>query len=302
MNIELRHLRYFLAVAEELHFGRAAKRLHISQPPLSQNIRHIEEGMGTKLFERNSKQVRLTPAGQALLPLARGILGQTQEAVHLVRDAGRGLMGRLRVGFVGGTLYRGLPELLADFRVRHPVARLTLRELNSQEQLVELAHGRLDLGFVHTTQLPGGLSHLLYAQEPFLCCLHKDHPLARKRRIDLRWLEEQTFVMFSREASPDYFERIMAMCTDAGFHPMVTHEVRQWHTVVSLVSHGLGIAFVPRSIGNAAAPNVVFRPLLASEVHSKTFCVWASGDQSAELASMLKQVRIEARRRQPPPR
>ncbi|MGE0348667.1 LysR family transcriptional regulator [Hydrogenophaga sp.] len=297
MNIEFRHLRYFLTVAEELHFGRAARRLHISQPPLSQNIRLLEELLGTRLFERNSKLVRLTPAGQTFLPLARGILDRTQEAMHQTRDAGRGMMGRLRVGFVGGTLYRGLPELLARFREEQPGVRLALRELNSQEQLVELSHERLDIGFVHTIQLPGGLSHLLYTREPFLCCMHADHVLARKRRIDLRSLEKEAFVMFTREASPDYYERILAMCTDAGFHPVVTHEARQWHTVVSMVAHDLGVALVPQSIGRAVPPGVVCRPLLASEVRSQTFCVWRTDDACAELAAMLAQVREQARRR-----
>ena len=164
--MEFRHLRYFLVLAEELHFGRAARRLSISQPPLSLNIQQLEASVGARLFTRNSKGVRLTAAGAAFVPRARALLEQAGEAARHARDVEQGLAGRLQVGFVGAMLYRGLPQMLREFQAQHPLLRLVLKELNSQDQLIELAHDQLDLGFVHTTRVPAEMSHLLFASEP----------------------------------------------------------------------------------------------------------------------------------------
>lgn len=147
--MELRHLRYFSALADELHFGRAAQRLAISQPPLSVAIRQLEDAVGARLFERNSKEVRLTPAGLALRESARRLLRQVDEMALQARDIAAGTSGRLRVGFVGSMLYRGLPQALRAFQTSHPRVRVSLSEMNSAEQVMELLHDRLDLGFVH---------------------------------------------------------------------------------------------------------------------------------------------------------
>ena len=189
--MEFRHLRYFLVLAEELHFGRAAQRLSISQPPLSTNIQQLEASVGARLFTRNSKAVQLTEAGRAFVPQARALLEQAQQAARHARDVADGLAGSLQVGFVGTMLYRGLPVLLKRFQAQHPKLRLTLKELSSSEQLIELTNERLDLGFVHTTRVPPGLAQVLVASQPFVACLPADHALAGKRKLPLSALYNQ---------------------------------------------------------------------------------------------------------------
>ncbi|MBC5768642.1 LysR substrate-binding domain-containing protein [Ramlibacter albus] len=289
--MEFRHLRYFLAVAEELHFGRAAQRLAISQPPLSQNIRQLEESLGVKLFHRNSKEVRLTAAGREFVPRARALLEQAGDAARHAREVDKGFAGRLRIGLVSSMLYRGLPKLLRDFQAKHPQLRLVLRELNSQGQVVELVHGQLDIGFVHTQRLPPSISRVLFASEPFLCCLPEGHALANARKVAVAKLEGEPLVMFSREASPDYYERVLAICSDAGFYPEVRHEVRHWLSVVSLVAQGLGVALVPQALKDSAIPGAVFVPLDKVTARSEVFCAWRTADDSAALDAFLKQVR-----------
>ena len=288
--MELRHLRYFSVLAEELHFGRAARRLSISQPPLSVAIRQLEESVGARLFERNSKEVRLTHAGEALRISARRLLLQAEEAALEARDVAAGSAGRLRIGFVGAMLYRGLPQALRAFQARHPAVRITLAELNSGVQIAELLHDRLDLGFVHTSRMPPELQHRLLLSEPFVCCLPAGHALARKHVLAPADLRNQPFVLFSREASPDYHERILSICADAGFLPEVRHEVRHWLAVVSLVSQGMGVALVPQAMRHSALRGAVFRPLDRAVAQSEAHGVWRSGPPNVLAERLLQGV------------
>jgi len=286
--MELRHLRYFSVLAEELHFSRAARRLAISQPPLSVAIRQLEDSVGARLFERNSKGVRLTPAGRALRESAGRLLTQAEDAAREAREVAAGSAGRLRIGFVGAMLYRGLPQALRDFQARYPAVRITLAELNSRQQITDLQHDRLDLGFVHTSRMPVELAHRLLLSEPFVCCLPAGHALARKRVLALSDLRAQPFVLFSRSASPDYHERILSICAEAGFEPEVRHEVRHWLAVVSLVSQGLGVALVPDAMRRSALRGAVFRRLDRDVAHSEAYAVWAAQAQG-ELVQRLLQ-------------
>lgn len=286
--MELRHLRYFVVLAEELHFGRAARRLAISQPPLSVAIRQLEASVAAQLFERNSKEVRLTPAGQALQVSARRLLQQAEEAAAEARDVSQGSAGRLRIGFVGAMLYRGLPQALARFRAAHPAVRITLAELNSGEQMTELLHDRMDIGFVHTSRMPAELRHVLLLSEPFVACLPAGHRLARRRAVSLADLRDEPFVLFSRNASPDYHERILSICADAGFRPEVRHEVRHWLSVVSLVSQGLGVALVPDAMRHAALRGAVFRPLEEDVARSDAYGVWREGPGNVLIQGFLQ--------------
>jgi DNA-binding transcriptional LysR family regulator len=286
--MELRHLRYFSVLADELHFGRAAQRLAISQPPLSVAIRQLEDAVGARLFERNSKEVRLTAAGLALRESARRLLRQTEEMALEARDVAAGSVGRLRIGFVGAMLYRGLPQALRAFQARHPGVRISLSELNTGEQVAELLHDRLDLGFVHTHRLPQGLAQRLLLTEPFVCCLPARHALARRRVLAPSELREQPFVLFSRTASPDYHERILSICAAAGFLPEVRHEVRHWLAVVSLVSQGLGVALVPEAMQRSALKGAVFRPLDREVAQSETYGVWRPGPRNMLVERLLQ--------------
>ncbi|MEJ8811650.1 LysR family transcriptional regulator [Variovorax ureilyticus] len=288
--MELRHLRYFVVLAEELHFGRAARRLSISQPPLSVAIRQLEESVGARLFDRNSKEVRLTPAGHALLASARALLRQAEEAALEARDVSQGSAGRLRIGFVGAMLYRGLPQALRKFQAKHPAVRVTLSELNSGEQIAELLHDRLDFGFVHTSRMPAELRHVLLMSESFVVCLPVGHRLARRRTVPAASLRDEPFVLFSRNVSPDYHERILAICADAGFRPEVRHEVRHWLSVVSLVSQGMGVALVPNAMRHSALRGVAFRPLEEPVAQSESYGVWRDGPENAVVQAFLRTV------------
>lgn len=292
--MEFRHLRYFLVLAEELHFGRAARRLSISQPPLSLNIQQLEASVGARLLTRNSKSVQLTAAGQAFVPAARALLDQAAQAAGHARDVGQGMAGSLAIGFSGTMLYSGLPRILERFQAEHPLLRLTLKELNSSEQLIELAHDRLDLGFVHTTRVPPELSQVLVSSQAFVGCLPAGHALARKRSISLQQLQGEPFAVVSRTVSPDYHERILTICTEAGFYPEIRYELRHWLSVVSLVSQGMGVALVPAALRQSAMAGAAFVPLDAATTPYETHCLWKTARDHQALAAFVKAVRAIA--------
>ena len=292
--MEFRHLRCFTVLAEELHFGRAAQRLAMTQPPLSMTIQQLEADVGARLFERNSRGVALTAAGLAFLPRAQALLEQAALAAREARDVGQGLAGQLQIGFAGTVLYRGLPQVLRAFAAAHPKLRLALRELSSSEQLVELVHDRLDLGFVHTTRVPASFSQILVSSQPFVACLPVGHALARRRRLPLVQLQGEPFAVVSRAVSPDYHERILGLCADAGFSPEIRYELRHWLSVVSLVSQGLGVALVPAALQQAGLPGAVFVPLDGETPPYETHCLWKTDRDQAALAAFLDAVRAFA--------
>jgi len=289
--MEFRHLRYFLVLAEELHFGRAARRLSMSQPPLSLNIQQLEASVGARLFTRSSKQVALTAAGRAFLPAARALLAQAAQAASHARDVGQGMAGSLSIGFSGTMLYSGLPDILARFQARHPLLRLMLKELSSSEQLVELAHDRLDLGFVHTTRVPPELSQIRVSSQDFVGCLPAGHALAGQPVLALPLLQGEPFAVVSRTVSPDYHERILAICTEAGFYPEIRYELRHWLSVVSLVSQGMGVALVPAALQQSAMAGAVFAPLDRATTPYDTHCLWKTSRDDAALAAFVDAVR-----------
>ncbi|WP_137919536.1 LysR family transcriptional regulator [Hydrogenophaga sp. 2FB] len=292
--MEFRHLRYFLVLAEELHFGRAAQRLAITQPPLSLNIQQLEASVGAQLFTRNSRGVQLTAAGQAFVPAARDLLDQASQAAREARDVSQGLMGSLQIGFVGTALYRGLTSILQSFGEAHPRLRLVLREMSSSEQLIDLRHERLDVGFVHTTHVPVGFSQILLSSQPFVACLPARHALARRKRLSLSQLQGEPFAMVSRAVSPDYHERFLSLCADAGFAPEIRYELRHWLSVVSLVAQGLAVALVPAAMQQAGLPGAVFVPLDAQTPPYDTHCLWIGARSPAALAAFLEAVRAFA--------
>lgn len=282
--MDLRQLRYFTVLADETHFGRAARRLSISQPPLSQAIRQLEEELGARLFDRTSRRVALTPAGTALQREARSLLRRAEETRTLVREIALGKRGRLRVGFAGSMVFRGLPQILDDFRDRAPDIEVVLHELNSAEQAEGLHRDELDAGFVHGRAIPEGLEGFRYHAEPFVACLPHAHKAAAARTLRLARLKDEPFVLFSRSVSPDYHESIIATCLAAGFLPHVRHEVRYWLTVVSLVAQGRGVALVPRTLARSAVAGAAFVPIQGAEAISQTWCVWDAAEAPREPA------------------
>ena len=291
--MEFRHLRYFLALAEELHFGRAAQRLAISQPPLSVAIQQLEAAVGARLCDRDSKGVRLTPAGEAFRSHAAALLDRAEEACALAREVQAGEVGRLRLGFVGSTLFNGLSAWLQAFQVAHPRVEVVVVELNSQDQIEALLAGDLDLGLVHTDRLPPALASEPLYTEPFVACLPSTHRLAGQPLLPLGDLSDAPFILFSRKGSPDYHARIVDICRQHGFYPRLQHEGRHWLSVVSLVAQGLGVSIVPAAFQRAGLQGAVFRPLAEPVEGSAVFAAWKS-DSSAVLRSAFLACRPHA--------
>lgn len=288
-RVELRHLRYFLALAEELHFGRAAQRLAMSQPPLSVALQQLESAVGARLLDRDSKGVRLTPAGLAFQASAQSLLGRFEEACSQAREVQAGEIGRLRLGFVGSTLFHGLPDWLAAFQASHPRVEVVVVELNSQDQIQALLQEELDLALLHSDRLPPSLDSCPLYDEPFMACLPASHAAAQKRRLTLSSLSDQPFILFSRRGSPDYHARILEMCRQQGFYPRLQHEGRHWLSVVSLVARGLGVSIVPAAFREAGIQGAVFKPLAETMDRSHVFAAWrrdsAAGLREAFLAA-----------------
>ena len=279
MDLEPRLLRYFIAVAEERHFSRAAARLHISQPPLSYAIRQLEENIGARLLARTSRHVELTGAGQALYHEALILLRQAEEVRTLVRQVDAGLRGRLRIGFVGSMLYRGLPALLNAMRTELPDVEHVLTELNSHDQIEAVRRGEQDLGFIHANPVPDGVQARDLMAEPFVVCLPDAHPLAQRTSLRLAELAEDDFVFFARAASPSYYETVLAMCVSAGFMPAIRHEVRHWLSVASLVSQGLGVSIVPACLSRSGLAGTRFIAF-AHEARSISQVIWPDAARS----------------------
>lgn len=292
--MDIRRLRYFLVLADELHFGRAASRLSISQPPLSVSIRQLEETIGARLFERNHQKVRLTAAGEALVPAAQALIDRMNSTMHQVRDVDQGATGHLRIGFVGALLYQGLPKLLQQFQQSRAGLQLNMLELNTKDQLTELAHGSLDVGFVHASRLPEGVSSLLFSSEELVACLPQQHPLASKPTLNLRELRDERFIVFSRQVSPYYYDRIQSLCFTAGIDPDIRCEARHWLSVLSLVAQGFGVALVPASLQSSSIAGVSFIALEEVALLSQAYCIWQTDDQRPILSAFITAVRDAA--------
>jgi DNA-binding transcriptional LysR family regulator len=260
-NIDLRHLRYFLAVAEELHFGRAAQRLHMAQPPLSQQIRRLEGEIGHPLFVRTSRSVRLTPAGKALMDRARRTLHKVDEDVEAVRSVARGEVGVLKVGFVGSAMLTRLPAILGKYRRMYSRVQLHLNEFHTSQLIEALRDGSADVALARDAGTEEDL-HLEHAfVEPFIAVIPKRHPLARRGAIPVVQLRDEPFVFFPRAAGSFAWENAIALL---GFRPNIVQEAPQWLTVVRLVGAGLGVTIAPASVEVIAGPDVVCRKLSPS--------------------------------------
>ena len=293
--MDLRQLRYFSVLAEEKHFGRAARRLSLSQPPLSLAIRQLENELGAKLFSRNSRNVELTSAGLALQREAQLLLRRTEETKALVRAVAEGKGGQLKVGFGSSMIYRGLPQIVGAFKAAAPSTELRLLELNSAEQAVAIRNDEIDFGFIHGRGTPEGLSGFRYHAEPFVACLPQTHRYANARAIDLARLHTEEFVLFARVASPDYYESIISACLRTGFTPNVRHEVRHWMSVVSFVASGMGVALVPRTLQSSNVSGAAFVRIARAGASSETWCVWKEDvEQRAGLDAMIAAARGQA--------
>jgi DNA-binding transcriptional LysR family regulator len=258
-RLELRHLRYFRVVADELHFGRAAARLGVSQPALSVQIRQLEEMVGARLLERHSRHVALTDAGRILDEAARRILRDVDAAVTATRQANAGEVGVLRVGFGPTLMLSILAQVVRTYRTRYPGVRVELRELATAEQMDALLRGALDVGFVRGAETDPRLQAELFAREPLLIALNRDHPHARSARVPLSTLAADPWVLFPRVIAPLLHEQVMRLCRQAGFTPNVVQESREVYTTVGLVGAGVGVTIVPEAVQGMSWRGVVYK-------------------------------------------
>lgn len=269
-------MRQFLAVAEELHFGRAALRLHMTQPPLTQAIQKLEQALGAPLFERSSRSVRLSPAGEALLPQARRLLLEAEQLATLVRAAAEGQRGRVRLGFVSTVGFGELPRWLRAFREQQPDILLSLREATLDVQLQQFAGEDLDAGFVihGPGALPAGFEALAIASEPMVLALSSEEALAAQSQLAAADILALPLVIFPREIAPSLFDAVLAFYRDHQAAPVIAQEAIQMQTIVNLVSAGMGAAWVPESVMGLQRSGVVYKRVVGAVPVCETSLIW----------------------------
>ncbi|MEQ1880346.1 MAG: LysR family transcriptional regulator [Burkholderiales bacterium] len=287
--MEIRHLRYFQVVAEELHFGRAAKKLHMSQPPLSMQIRALEEELGITLFNREQRQISLTQAGKVLLRETREVLARLDQAVLTTRRASRGEIGELAIGFISVADYNVLPLVLREYRRRFPMVNLTLRESTSDAQIADLLAGRIDVGFVLPPVAEPLLQSIAILREPLVAALPEKHPLAlRPGKLDLRLLKDAPYILFPRQMAPGLHDEVVGVCRAAGFSPRVVQEAVQMQTIVSLVSAELGVALIPASLTNLRRTGVTYKVLRERSPLIEIHLAWRRDDELPALKTFVE--------------
>lgn len=291
--MELRHLRYFLAVAEELNFTRAAERLGISQPPLTQQVKALEAELGVALFDRSAYRIELTDAGRIFAAEAARILGDARSAVQAARRAATGATGRVRVGFTESASFNSLvTSTLRSFRSDYPAVEVSLEEHPSTELIEALRAGRLDTAFVRPP-LPAqrGLRLDLLEEEPLVAAVPSGHALASRRQVDLRALAAETFILYPRTVRPGLADTVIAACEAAGFTPQVGQYAPQLSSTINLVAASLGISIVPDSMRCLQARAVTYLPLSGEPLHALLGIAYRSDEASSVVHNFIDAAR-----------
>lgn len=275
-NIELRHLRYFIAVAEELHFGRAADRLNISQPPLSQQIQSLETQIGAVLLYRNNRSVRLTQAGEMFLKEAKTIVGKVEDISQQAARIHRGEEGKLTIGLTSSAPFlKKVSRVFRRFRTAHPLVNIRIEELNSQQQMSPLVEGKLDLGVMRNGILPDVLQHHLLRSEPLIAVVPSNHPLADLPPGELTYahLADQPFVFFSKDVGTSLYDDILNRLSEAGITPFITQEVGEALTIIGLISAGLGVSILPSSYKRIQVDGVKYLSFKDQQANTEVWLV-----------------------------
>ena len=291
MALELRSLRYFVAVAEEMHFGRAAMRLHMTQPPLSQSIQALEAELGCSLFARTKRSVALTAAGKALLPEAQRLLLQADGLAALAQRAAAGESGKLALAFVSIADYSILPSALREFRSAYPAVQIDLHELTSDLQYERLSSGLIDLGILIPPlpdKLKSELTYFPLLREPLVMALPEGSQIGRStKKISLKNCRDLPLIIFPRKLAPAFHDQILGCFRAAGVTPHIGQEAIQMQTIVGLVSAGMGIALVPQSVSNLKRPGVEYRALKEASPLVETGLAWRNDNTSPVLQAFL---------------
>lgn len=282
LPFELRHLRYFVAVAEELHFGRAALRLGMAQPPLSQQIRRLEERLGVDLFLRDRRHVALTGPGEILLAEARDLLQHADRVEEAVRRTAAGTSGTIHMGFVGSAVHEVLPTLLRRFRERYPDAAVVPAELSTTEQIAALENGAIDAGLVRLPVEPADIATLRLVEETLVIALPDFHPMSGRRRLPLSALADEPFVLWGRRLNPLFHDEVISACRAAGFTPNIVQEAGEMPTIVSMVAAGLGVSLVPESMERVRTDGISYLQVQGGAVRIALALAWRR-DEPAPL-------------------
>jgi DNA-binding transcriptional LysR family regulator len=291
--MELRHLRYFVAVAEELHFGRAARRVFISQPPLSKQIKQLEDEVGAVLLSRSRRHVRLTEAGKLFLVQAKDIVAKAESAMEVARRVGSGERGGIMVGYIAFAGIEVLPKTLTVFRHRWPDVDIGLQRLACPDQADALRAHWIDLGFLCPPVVPDGLGVEVILREPFLAALPRKHPLSRHKMVRLADLANEQFIFSRRECHLGYRGQVAALCRKAGFELKVTKEAHEEETIFPMVASGLGISLLPASTRMLRLKGIALRDLKDCVDKVELAIAWRNDDTSA----LVKNFRIAIRER-----
>jgi DNA-binding transcriptional LysR family regulator len=290
--MDFRRLKFFLSVAQELHFTRAASKLHIAQPHLSQEIRKLEHELGIELFTRTRRSVALTPAGYVFLERVRTIFDATAEAVRAAQRASRGEVGKLAIGFVSAAGYAVVPRAIAKFRRTHPDVELILSELNSDEGVQDVTSGRLDVCLLHPPRyLEPELCVETTWHEPLVVALPRGHALASRGRVNLNQLKTEPLVLWHREIASRLHDDVIAACAAAGFEPCVAQQAVRLATVVSLVASGVGYAIIPATMAQAGTKAAVYLPLAGKKFSVPMAFVWRRKEVPPALGPFMAAVR-----------
>lgn len=278
--MELRHFKYFVAVAEELNFGRAAARLHVVQPAVSKQVSNMEKELGVQLFYRNKREVRLTEVGRLFLEDARKVIEQAERAVATVDRAAKGEIGQLTVSFISPATLSVLPPIVNAFKKRYPEVELDLCKLTTAEQMEALQDGRVQLGFVREPafHMNDGLNSMTVLEEPVLLALPENHPFSTSMKIPLKMLSEEPFIMFSSRLEPGLYERYMQIFREAGFIPKVIQETSHIQAILGFVASGLGLMLTPASLQKLGRDGVVYRELQEPPPEVELAAVWRRED------------------------
>lgn len=290
--MEFRQLKYFIAVAEERNIGRAATRLHISQPPLTRQIQQLEEEFGAQLFLRTPRGVELTQAGEMFLRDARNIRDLMEQAVERVREAGQGKRGKMDIGIFGSGILDVIPKVLHAFRARHPDVQIALHQMSKKEQIEALRQHRIIAGFNRMLQPLPDLSSELVMVESIMVAVNENHPLAAKPAILLKELAGQPLILFPSGARPSFIDKVWDLCAAEGFQPTVSQEVGDAPTSVALVAAGFGLSLVPEAASSLSVPGVVYRRLAnAPDAVVDLSCIYRNDETSPLLLAFLQTIR-----------
>ncbi len=287
-QIELRHIKYFLAVAEELHFRKAAERLFISQPGLSRQIKQMEDDLGIQLFERHNRKVKLTKAGKYLKTELERSLKDLDKIFEHARHLEEGMGGDLKLGYVGSAIQEVIPSLLLKFRRKHKNILFTLKEMDNEKQIESLVSSDIDIGFVRLERIPRGLESKLILKEPFCLVLPKDHRIDQSDFEGMHQFREESFILFDPEYSAAYYEKVMQIFDDSNFVPLVSHNTIHASSIFKLVENHFGISIVPRSLKMKDNKRLKFIDLDGIIQRTSLTAVWNRNNTNPVLSKFLE--------------